>query len=475
MTITRLTAFDRMFLRLETPDWPCHYGGLAIVAGEALLDARGQLRMDEIRTRLDRRVARIPQLRRRVHDPGPLRGGPLWVDDDEFDISGHVRELVVDPPGDELALLEATDRVYCRLLDRRRPLWELWFLTGLGDGRVGVLLKLHHAVADGLAAVAIIGALFDRKPDVPDPDPGPGPPVAVPILIPGNGVLVADRLAEVLSSVRRAAVRVAHPLELFRSVRFAGLVARRYLGAKPAPRTSLNQPVRSGRRIRFLRLDLAAVKQVAHVHGGTANDVALSLWAGGLRELMVSRGEAVAGVELVTGLAVSLRPSTAHAASVDNRVGAVMLRLPVGDAEPTARLEQIVDRTRRAKTDQQPVAVVGPMARLAATPVGRRYTAQQRANNLITTNVIGPTEPVYLLGAHVLKILPIIELIGNIGLTLCAFSYAGELFLVVTADAAAFPDLDVLVEAMGREWHGLLAGSTGGRSAPAGLEPASWT
>jgi hypothetical protein len=180
MTITRLTAFDLMFLRLESPDWPCHYGGLAIVAGEGLLDAAGQLRLDEMRTRLDRRVAWVPQMCRRVHHPGPLRGGPLWVDDDRFDISRHVRELVVDPPGDELALLEATDRVYRRLLDRRRPLWELWFLTGLGDGRVGVLLKLHHAVADGLAAVAITGALFDREPDVPDPEPTR--PVAAPIL-----------------------------------------------------------------------------------------------------------------------------------------------------------------------------------------------------------------------------------------------------------------------------------------------------
>jgi diacylglycerol O-acyltransferase / wax synthase len=471
MTITRLTAFDRMFLRLESPDWPCHYGGLAIVAGEALLDARGRLRLDEIRTRLDRRVAGIPELRRRVHHPGPLRGGPLWVDDDRFDIRRHVHELVVDPSGDELALLEATDRVYRLLLDRRRPLWELWFLTGLRDGRVGVLLKLHHAVADGLAAVAIIGALFDREPDVPDPEPTR--PVAVPI--PSNRALVAHRLAEVLRSVRRAASRVTHPLELVRSVRFAGLVARRYLGAKPAPRTSLNRPVRSGRRIRYLRLDLAAVKQVAHAHGGTVNDVVLSLWAGGLGALLVARGERVAGVELVTGLAVTLRPSTVHAASVDNRVGAVMLRLPVGDGDPTGRLEQMVDRTRRAKAEQRPVAIVGPMARLAATPFGRSYTAHQRANNLITTNVIGPAEPVYVLGARVQTILPIIELIGNIGLTLCAFSYAGELFLVVTADAAAFPDLDVLVEAMGREWHGLVAGSAGGPSGPARLEPASWT
>jgi hypothetical protein len=199
------------------------------------------------------------------------------------------------------------------------------------------------------------------------------------------------------------------------------------------------------------------MKEVAHAHGGKVNDVVLSLWAGGLRALMVSRREQVAGIELVTGLAVSLRPRTSNAETVDNRVGAIVLRLPVWESDAQRRLDLVVCTTRRSKAEQRPVAVMGPMVGLAATPVGRCYVAHQHASNLVTTNVIGPAEPVYLLGARVLAILPIIELLGNIGLTLCAFSYAGEMFLVVTADATAFGDLDVAIAAMQHEWDALSA------------------
>ena len=140
----RLTSVDLMFLRLENPAWPGHVAGLALVEGGALLSTSGQLRLQEIRERVNRRVAHVPQLRLRVYFPGPLGGKPLWVDDHRFDIEHHVHETAVEPPGGDLQLLDAAAHLYGKVLDRRRPLWEIWFLTGLSDGRVGVLLKLHH-------------------------------------------------------------------------------------------------------------------------------------------------------------------------------------------------------------------------------------------------------------------------------------------------------------------------------------------
>lgn len=463
MEVARLTPFDLMFLRLESADWPCHYGGLAVMDGTALLDASGRLRLAEVRDRLYRRVAKVPQLRRRIHDPGPLRGRPVWVDDDRFDIGKHVNEAGVAAPGGDEQLLQAVDHLYGRLVDRNRPLWEMWFLTGLADGRIGVLLKLHHAMADGLAAVAIVLSLLDLEADAPDPSPAPWQPQPPP----GNWKLLVDGVAGRMRTLRRGAAAAKHPLDLARRAGFAALVVRRYLGAKPAPRTSLNQPVRAGRRIAYLRLDLQDMKEVAHAHGGKVNDVVVNLWAGGLRELMVSRGEPVTGVELVTALAASLRPNTSEAQTVDNRVGGLVLRLPVWEPNAQRRLDLVVDVTRRSKSEQRPVAVMGPMVGLAATPLGRYFVVHQRTSNLVTTNVIGPNRPVYLLGAPVREILPIIELIGNIGLTLCAFSYAGEMFLVVTADASAFDDLDVAMAAMEREWDALLMCSPGSPDQPA--------
>lgn len=446
----RLTSSDLMFMRLETAAWPCHFGGLAVLEGKALLDTSGRLRLEEIRGRLDRRVAHLPSMRQRVYVPGPLRGRPLWVDDDRFAIEHHVLETAVESPGGEAELLEAAAQLSEVLLDRSRPLWELWFLTGLSDDRVGVLLKLHHSMADGLAAVAIMGSLFDFEPDAPEPVVVPWAPEP----IPNSWRLLIDNVSAKIRTLWRAITGSVHPVQVMKGVQAFARLTRRYFGRRAAPGSSLNRRVQAGRRIRYLRLDLAAMKEGAHAQGGKVNDVVLALWSGGLRHLLMSRGEPVADVELITGLAVSLR-SPADTGTIDNEVGTIVLTLPVWAAEVRHRLDLIVRLSNTAKVEQLPAAIMGYMAGLAATPLGRYYAAHQHANNVIVTNVIGPPAPVYLLGARILEILPIIELVGNIGLTLCAFSYAGKVFLVVTADASGFPDLDVLVEGMALDWHRL--------------------
>lgn len=454
--IVRLTPFDRMYLRDEREAWPCHFGGLAVVDGGPLLDASGRLRLDEIRDRLDRRLALVPDLRQRLHVPGRMRGGPLWVDDDRFAIAHHVHEAVVDAPGGDAQLLDAAARVYAGLLDRTRPLWELWFLTGLSDGRVGVLFKLHHAVADGNAAVAVMGSLFDLDPDAADPVPAPWRPAPVP----RDSALVADHLAARAQSLVRLSVAVTHPRRILGAARVFLMVTRRMVGQKGAPRTSLNGVVQVGRRIRFLRLDLDAIKRAGRTHEGTVNDVVLDLWAGGLRRLLASRGEPVAGVELVTAQAVSTRSATDG--SIDNQAGTIVMRLPIWEADAARRLDLVVRTTRAAKAGQRSAAIAGVVAGLSATPIAQYFNIHQRAVNVIATNVVGPAVPMFVFGARILEILPIIQLVGNVGLTLCAFSYTGEVFLVVTADAAGFPDLHVLVEGMDRDWQALVGTRTAG-------------
>lgn len=446
----RLTSIDRMFLHLETPDWPGHFGGLAVVEGKALLDSAGQLRLLEIRERVNRRLAHVPQLRRRLHFPGLLGSSVLWVDDHQFDIQHHVHETLVEWPRGDLQVLDTAARLYGELLNRGRPLWELWFLTGMNDGRVGVLLKLHHAIADGMAAVAIMASLFDFQPDAPDPVSDPSAPEPVP----GQWSLVADNLSNKIRIVGRAAAMLAHPLRLVGSARARIRVARQALG-QVAPPTSLNQVVRSGRRIRFLRLDLGEIKEAAHAHEAKVNDVVLALWSGGLRQLMLFRKEPTTGIELITNMPVSLR-STSEARTIDNEVGFMALPLPVWEADVHSRLDLILRTTRKAKSEQDAPAMAGFLAAASAIPFGKYFSAHQHNVNVRVSNVIGPPVPMYLLGARILEILPITRLFGNVGLTLCAFSYAGQISLVVTADATAFPDLDVLMAGMEQDWHALI-------------------
>jgi WS/DGAT/MGAT family acyltransferase len=461
----RLSSFDLMFLRFETPEWPCHFGGLTVLEGGALLDEHGRLRMQEIIDRLERRLQLVPQLRRRLHVPGPFGGRPLWVDDPRFAIGRHVHQIAVPEPGGDDELLQTVARVYMIPLDRRRPLWQLWFFTGLDAGRVAAMLKLHHSIADGMAAVTIMGSLFDLEPGAPDP------PAArwVPERIPSQRALRAENLEAKIEAVRRFLADVARPgarSRMLASIGRASRIARSYAGANPelrAPSTSLNRVVGAGRRIGVVRLDLAAAKDAAHAHDAKINDVVLDLWSGGLRRLLASRGEST-DLELVTSVPVSLRAG-AEPGTVDNRTGWVAFALPTSEPDPRRRLDEIAGRTRRVKASQPPAAIAGFMAALAATPLARMFTMHQRTGNVIVTNVPGPPVPMYMFGARVREILPIVELVGNVGLVLCAFSYADWLSLVVTADATAFSDLDVLMEGMEQDWAAL-TGATTARSAP---------
>jgi diacylglycerol O-acyltransferase / wax synthase len=117
----------------------------------------------------------MPVLRRRLFVPRRFQGRPLWVDDETFQIADHVREVALGPSAGDAELLEAAERLMGVLLDRSRPIWELWFITGVSGGRVGLLVKLHHTIADGHAAVAIMSSLFDLGPATPDPAPSGGP------------------------------------------------------------------------------------------------------------------------------------------------------------------------------------------------------------------------------------------------------------------------------------------------------------
>ena len=439
-----------MFLHDERAAWPCHFGGLAIVDGRPFTDAAGRLRLEELRDHLGRRLAAIPDLRQRIHAPGLLRGGPLWVDDLEFAIERHIHDATVDAPGDDAQLLDAVARIYAGLLDRSRPLWELWFLTGLSDDRVGILVKIHHAVADGSAAVAIVSSLFDVEsgpPDRPIQRWSPAP-------VPSGWALLVDNLGAKSRSLGRLLAAMRHPRPILGSLRMFVLVLRRSAGQQGAPRTSLNGVVTVGRRVRFLRLDLGEMKAVAHARGGKLNDLVLDLWAGGLRRLLLARGESVEGIELKVGQAVSLRPATDRDA-IDNQAGSIVLPLPIGEADPGRRLDRIVATTRRTKAIQQPAAIMNVVAALSATPLGAYMNLHQRAVNVMATNVVGPPVPMFALGARVVDLLPIIQLVGNVGLTVCAFSYAGTVALVVTADARGFPDVDEIIDGMAADWRTL--------------------
>jgi diacylglycerol O-acyltransferase len=282
----RLSVQDAGFLYLEHAGLPQHVAILAVAEGGPLHDPHGRLRMDAVRQELAGRLQLIPRLRQRVLCPRVGQGLPLWVDDPTFDPANHVHAVHLPAPGDQRELLGLGDQLCLRLLDRARPLWELWLVTGLANGRVGLVLKLHHTLADGLAAVQIAGVLLDGTPDAPSPTPPPWQPRPTP----SGWALVADNLAGRSATLAAALARLRHPRKLAAQARvLAGAAQLAAGGRRHRPRSVLRRPVGGRRRLAVVRAQLAVVKAVAHARGATVNDLLLTAVTGGLRALLVAR------------------------------------------------------------------------------------------------------------------------------------------------------------------------------------------
>ncbi|MFL5736767.1 MAG: wax ester/triacylglycerol synthase family O-acyltransferase [Actinomycetota bacterium] len=432
--LDRLTLQDSMYLRVEARGAPMHVAGLILLDAGPLLDPEGAIRLDAIRSHVESRLS--PRLRQRLLPTG-IGGGPqVWVDDPAFDVAAHVGARAVPEPGDEASMLRVVEELNEHPLPRERPLWELWMLSGLAGGRLAMLVRLHHVVADGLAALALLASWFDFAPD-PAPD-APADALAGRDLVaapPSREELLGDNRRRIARDIATGASSLIHPA---RWLPDAGSSARAALGALfdgLAPRTSLNRPVGSRRRLLLARADLARVKTVAHEHGAKVNDVALAAIAGGARALLEHRGGAT-DVALRAMVPVSRRTS-GDSASGGNLVAVIVVPLPIGEPDAIHRLERIAHDTLERKKrpirqwDQFPTAITAMMN-------------HQRFVNLFTSNMPGPSVPWYFAGARVREMFQIGPVQGNVALNVGVLSYDGTLGIDVVADADAIPDLEIL-------------------------------
>lgn len=429
-TVRRLRLADLANLWAEGPTTPSQIALVAEFDATPLRAADGRLDVARIRTELARRTARVPALADRIRWTRAGEGRPAWVAAAGFDPATHITSVTL-PAGADLAAWCA-DRIVVPL-DRERPLWRAEIVDGLPDGRFGLLMVLHHVLADGLTGVAIAARLLDDSPDAVAV-PGPvtvGPP-------PAHRTLVREarraRLRALARAVRGVPGLPAAVRRTVRRVRDATGDVR-----VPAPVTSLPHRVGTGRRLAVVRFPLDAVRAAGRASGATVNDVLLAAVASGLRALFLARGERVDGLTPRVSM-----PVGAHG----HQAGMLLLDLPVGEPDPHHRLAavhatttRLKDRLRTGGGDVFDVLdLPGPLARLAVR-WGRRHAA--RHINLFVTDVPGPPAPLWLAGARLLDAVPVAPLSADVPLGIAALSYAGTLAVAVHADAAV-TDLDVL-------------------------------
>jgi WS/DGAT/MGAT family acyltransferase len=413
-----------------------HVAGLAVLDGAPLVDSAGRLRLEHLREHVGRRLHLSPRLRQVLHRPEFGLGPPVWVDDRRFNITRHVRTRSIPAPGDEAALLATVAELNAPLLDRSRPLWELWFLTGLATGRVALLIRLHHVVADGLAAIALLGVLFDDVAAAPSPVPPhwePGP-------IPPRGELFSDALRRRAAPLAAGATRLPRPERWWEQATTAARPLVQTLRDGPAPRSFLNGKIGASRRLHLARADLERTRAVAHAHGATINDVVLAAVAGGARALMARRGGVSRAAELRAMVPVSRR-TAADESGGGNLLAIMIVPLPIGEPDAGRRLERIAATTAERK--RQPIE---PWARFPTLLAAAMH--HQRLVNLFTSNVPGPAAPWYFAGARVLEFFQIGPVQGNVRLNVGAFSYARGLFLDTVADADSVPDAAVFADGL---------------------------
>jgi WS/DGAT/MGAT family acyltransferase len=444
----RLSPLDVSFLYMEEQTTPMHVGGVAIFeVPDGGFDYERLVRL------IRDRIALVPRYRQRVRwVPGRL-ANPVWVDDERFDVTYHVRRSALPRPGSDDQLNELVARIMSRPLDRDRPLWEMYLVEGLEDDRFAILTKTHHAMVDGAAAVDIGQVILD-----PSPEPREVPTDSWrPLREPSSVELVAGAVNEiarspkaVVDTVRTGMIDVQETVgQLGRSV--VGLAAAARTMARPAGSSPLNVSIGGARRYATTETDLEKLKRIKRAHGGTINDIVLTILAGALRAWMLTRAEPVTtGSSIRAMVPVSVRTP---GDTSGNHIAAFLCDLPIGEPDPVIRLQRVRFEMDMLKETGQMLGATALVGVASFTPptvhsLGARVVSglSRRVYNVVITNVPGPQFPLYAGGALMLAAYPVVPLARGQAVSIGLTSYDGGVFFGMNADREAMPDVEVLAQ-----------------------------
>jgi WS/DGAT/MGAT family acyltransferase len=469
----QLTSLDAQFLALETPRQSGHVAGLAIL--DTSTTASGTLTLADIQALIAERLPLLPPLRWRLQEVPLGLDYPYWADDIDFDLDFHVRELALPSPGDDAQLAEQVARIVSRPLDRAKPLWELYLISGLNGSthpHTAMLTKIHHALIDGMSGAEIMGLLLDLEPqgrDLPVParwgDDEP-PPGELGML--ARGLLGLPRYPlRALRSLPAAIPNIEEtPFATLPGAsavgRLAKAVARRD-GApqqkRVAPKTSFSGRVSAHRRFAFGQLALDDVKTVKNAFGVTVNDVVVTICAGAVRRWLVEHGELPAD-PLVAQIPVSVRTDE-EVGTYGNRIMLMSAPLFTDEPDPVRRLQRTHEALAVMKERHRalpatllqdanhfiPPAVFSRAARLTFSLATSR--PGRPTWNLVISNVPGPQFPLYCAGARLVANYPVSVITDGMGLNITVMSYCGSLDFGIVADREQMPDVANLIGWLG--------------------------
>lgn len=463
----RLRARDLAILAEESATAPMHNATVEIFdPGESGFDH------DRLVELISDRISFVPRYRQRLQSVPGRVANPVWVDDRHFDIGYHVRRSALPRPGTLDQLQELVARIVSRPLDRSRPLWEVYFVEGLAEGRVALLSKAHQVLVDGVETVDLGQVLLDVS---PEPKTLGGDEWSPRRAASPTGLLlggVRDTLgdgATAVDAVRSTSRSVLRGLD--GAARRAGRVAGGLAGRRPVREGPLAGTLSQQRRVVSVCADLEDHRRIRDVHGGTVNDVILATVAGGLRAWLMTRAESLAGMRQVRAVVpVSVIDQELEATSLGSQIAAHFVDLPIGEASPVVRLHQVSysfkvhQETGRGVAANRLAGIAG-FAPTTFHAIGARVAAAERGRGfqLTVTNVPGPQSPLYAAGAKMVATYPVPPLLPGHALAIGVTSYDGRVYYGLTADRDLVPDADVLGQCIREALDELLDTVTGAR------------
>ena len=439
----RMTGLDAGFLYMETPTLHMHTLKIAVVDPSGV---PGGYSFDLLKQVLASRLKYLPPFRRRIVEVPFGLTHPVWVEDPDFDLDYHVRRVAVPAPGGPREFGELISDIASHQLDRRRPLWELWVVEGLEHGHIGVVAKIHHAAADGVAAAAMLANVLGvGDGDVEDVDPWRPDP------IPSEWELLAG-------AVRSIAIALAHlPQLLWRTLQgLVRLVQRRRAGGDlppppfSAPAVSFNRALTPHRRFVFSSVPLDDVKDVKNALGASVNDIVLALSAAALRRYLHDRDE-LPTRPLMAGVPVSVGDMGTR--SSGNMVSNLFTSIPTDVADPIERVRTVHRMMKGAKevhnalgaemlADWTELTPPRPFAAFMRFYSRRELASRHRPPiNVVISNVPGPQAALDVAGARLVSIYSMGPILEGIGLNITVWSYCGSLNFGIVSCRELMPDL----------------------------------
>jgi diacylglycerol O-acyltransferase len=442
----RLSGLDASFLYLETPSQPLHVCSILELDTSTM---PGGYTFDRLRDELALRVKAMPQFREKLADSAFNLDHPVWVDDNNFDVSRHLHRIGLPPPGGRIELAEICGHIASLQLDRTRPLWEMWVIEGVAGtdaqqgGRLAVMTKVHHAAVDGVTGANLMSQLCSTEADAPAPDPVDGVGGANDFEIAITGALkfaarpmrFASALTDTASSVVKTVLRA----------RSGQTMAPPFA----APRTAFNDTITSHRNVAFAQLDLEDIKKVKDHFGVKVNDVVMALVSGVLRQFLLDRGE------LPDSPLIAMVPVSVHEKSDRpgrNQVSGMFSSLQTHIADPVERIKAISDANSVAKQHSSAIkaTLLQDWSQFAAPAVfGMAMRAYARTSltktmpvhNLVISNVPGPQQSLYFLGSEVKAMYPLGPIFQGSGLNITVMSLTGKLDVGIIACPELLPDV----------------------------------